>query len=106
MPRTLIVARIAPGSEAEVARIFAESDRTELPSVARVTHRSLYALDDLYVHLFETDQPTERTLSAARAHPEFARVSTRLEPFIAPYRTNWQGPQDAVASCFYTWEGP
>ena len=38
-----------------VAEIFTESDRTELPGIIGVRHRSLYSLDDLYVHLVETD---------------------------------------------------
>ena len=53
--RGVIVARIKPGAEEEVARIFAESDETELPRITGVRHRSLYVLDDIYIHLVETD---------------------------------------------------
>lgn len=104
MHRSLIIARMLPGSEDDVARIFAESDRTELPRVAGVTHRSLYLLGDAYVHLLETGDPGATAVEEARAHPEFARVSERLTPYISPYLETWRSPKDAVARCFYSWE--
>jgi cyclase len=104
MHRSLIIAKIAPGTEKEVAEIWAESDATELPRVVQVRHRSLYTLGDLYVHLLETTEPPSAALGVARKHPEFARISERLDPFISPYLASWRSPQDAVASCFYTWE--
>jgi cyclase len=103
MYRSLIVARIAPGSEDEVARIFGESDQTELPRIVGVSHRSLYALDGLYIHLLESARQGSVALESARDHPEFARVSDRLGPFISPYSPTWRSPQDAVATCFYAW---
>lgn len=104
MHRSLIVARIAPGAERRVAQIFAESDETDLPRIAGIDHRSLYRLGDLYVHLIETSRPSAQALEAARSHPEFARVSRRLEPSISPYLATWRSPADAVAECFYSWE--
>jgi cyclase len=68
-----------------------------------VTHRALYSLDDVYIHLLETTADGPASVDRARRHPEFARVSERLEPFISPYRADWRGPQDAVATCFYAW---
>ncbi|MEV0847243.1 TcmI family type II polyketide cyclase [Streptomyces sp. NPDC049954] len=106
MHRSLIIARMTPGAEEDVARVFAESDRTELPWIAGVTHRSLYLLGDAYVHLLETGDPGETAVDEARRHPEFARVSERLTPFISPYLPEWRGPQDAVARCFYSWQRP
>lgn len=103
MNRSLIVARIQPAAESQVGAIWAESDRTELPWVAGVRHRSLYRLGDLYVHLLETEQPGADAVETARAHPEFARVSKRLSRYISPYLANWQSPQDAQAHCFYEW---
>lgn len=103
MYRSLIIAKIVPGTEDEVARIWAESDETELPRTAKITHRSLYSLGDLYVHLLESGQPSSDALNAARGEPEFARVSERLRPFISAYLPTWRNPSDAVASCFYTW---
>jgi cyclase len=101
--RSLIVARIRPGAEEQVGRIFAESDRTELPRVAGVTHRALYSLGDLYVHLLETSTDGGEAVEAARRHPEFAAVSARLAEHISPYLPTWRSPRDAVARCFYTY---
>lgn len=105
MNRSLILAKIVPDAEHEVARIFAESDQTDLPRVAGVRHRSLYRLGDLYVHLLETEETGAEAVENARAHPEFARVSERLRPFITPYLPTWRSPRDAQAQCFYHWEG-
>jgi cyclase len=103
MNRTLLVAKIAPGSEGAVANVFGRSDQTDLPAVAGIRHRSLYALDDLYVHLMDTDRPGDEALAAARDHPEFQRVSEELRAYISPYRATWQSPKDALATCFYDW---
>ena len=45
--RGLIIARIKPGSEEEVAKIFAESDQTELPQITGVRHRVQRPVTDL-----------------------------------------------------------
>lgn len=103
MNRSLIVAKILPDAEQQVAAIFADSDRTELPRVAGVRRRSLYRLGDLYVHLLETELVGAEAVEAARAHPEFARVSERLQPYITPYLPTWQSPTDAQARIFYDW---
>lgn len=103
MNRTLIVAKIAPGSEEQVAEIFSRSDRTDLPTVAGVTHRSLYRLGDVYVHLLETREVGPASVEAARRHPEFVEVSRRLEDHIVPYLPTWSSPSDAMARCFYSW---
>ena len=103
MPRTLIVAKITPGTENEVARIFAESDRTDLPELAGVRHRSLWALGDLYVHLLDTAEAGQESIERIRSHPEFRRVSDRLDSFISPYLATWRGPADAQAQCFYSY---
>lgn len=106
MHRSLIVARVVPDAERQVAQIFAESDETELPRIAGVRHRSLYRLHDLYVHLLETADAGADALRAAREHPEFARVSERLQQYISPYLPTWRSPQDAVAHCFYRFDPP
>ena len=51
--RTVIVARIKPGAEPEVARIFGESDAGSLPNQLGVTGRWLYSIDDVYLHVLE-----------------------------------------------------
>ncbi|WP_239308116.1 MULTISPECIES: TcmI family type II polyketide cyclase [unclassified Frankia] len=104
MHRTLIVAKIEPGSQQDVARIFAESDTTGLPRAAGVVHRSLYSLGDLYIHLLETVDDGRRTVENARGHEEFKRVSDRLTQHIRPYLKTWRSPADAMAHCFYTFE--
>ncbi|MGW2240362.1 TcmI family type II polyketide cyclase, partial [Streptomyces sp. NPDC001759] len=40
MHQALIVARMAPGSAPDIAKIFAESDRGELPHLVGVVRRS------------------------------------------------------------------
>jgi cyclase len=101
--RTLIIAKIAPEAEQDVASIFAESDQTSLPLIAGVQRRSLYRLGDLYVHLLETSDHGAAAVEAASSHEEFARVSARLRPYISPYLATWQSPRDAQAHCFYEW---
>ncbi|MDG4819698.1 TcmI family type II polyketide cyclase [Micromonospora sp. WMMD956] len=104
MDRSLIVAKVVPDAEERVAEIFAESDATELPHLAGVRHRSLYRLGDLYVHLLETERPGETAVEGIREHPEFARVSARLRPYVSPYLPTWRSPRDAMARCFYRWD--
>jgi cyclase len=104
MHRSLIVAKITPGSQSEVAQIFAESDATALPRIAGVAHRSLYLLGDLYIHLLETVDTGTEAVTKARGHEEFTRVSDRLQQYIQPYLSSWRSPADAMARCFYTYE--
>jgi cyclase len=103
--RGVIVARIKPGSEEQVARIFAESDATELPRITGVRHRSLFVLDDIYIHLVETDDEFETAVDQVRDHDLFKDISKKLEPYIQPYNPEtWRSPKDATAREFYTWE--
>ncbi|WP_432482229.1 TcmI family type II polyketide cyclase [Kineococcus esterisolvens] len=101
--RNLIVAKISPGAEPDVARIFAESDATDLPHALGVTERSLYSLGDLYVHLVEFDRDAAEVMEIAARQPGFGEISRRLDPFISPYLSTWRGPADASARRFYTW---
>jgi cyclase len=93
-----------PGSTDEVARIWAESDATELPRLADVTHRSLWTLGDVYIQLLETENPGQETINRIKDHPEFVRISDRLSEYISPYLSTWRSPKDAQAQCFYTYE--
>jgi cyclase len=103
--RGVIVARIKPGSEDKVAEIFAESDRSELPGLAGVRHRSLFVLDDVYVHYVETDEDFEQAVADISAHPLFKEISHRLDEYIAPYDPEtWRSPKDARAREFYVWD--
>lgn len=105
MNRSVVVAKIQPAAEHEVAAIWAESDQTELPRIAGITHRSLYRLGDLYVHLLETVQPGADAVRTAMGHAEFAKVSTKLSQYVTPYLPTWKSPPDAQAHCFYEWRG-
>jgi cyclase len=103
--RGLIVAKIKPGSEDAVAKIFAESDESELPELAGVKHRSLFVLDDVYIHYVETDADFEMAVDQVREHPLFKEISRRLDDHITPYNPEtWRSPKDATAKEFYTWD--
>lgn len=105
--RGVIVARIKPGSEEQVAAVFAESDATELPLKAKVRHRSLFVLEDIYVHLVEMDEDFTEAVDGVRDHPLFRDISRKLEPFIQPYNpATWRSPKDATAREFYSWDAP
>jgi cyclase len=102
--RSLIVARIKPDSLDEVAKIWADSDATELPRIAGVQHRSLWTLGDVYLQLLETEEPGQQTIERIKGHPEFTGISAKLSEFITPYLPTWRSPKDAQAQCFYTYE--
>ena len=103
--RTLIVARMKPDSAAQIAEVFAASDRGELPGLIGVRGRSLFQFDDLYVHLVEADRPPGPEVSRHTAHPAFRDISERLSAFIQPYDPDtWRVPSDAMAVEFYRWE--
>ena len=103
--RAVIVAKIKPNCEDQVAAIFAESDKSELPALVGVRHRSLFVLEDIYVHLIEMDDDFDGAVDGVRNHPLFVDISKRLEPYIQPYDpANWRSPKDATAREFYAWD--
>ena len=104
MHRLLVVGRIDPAAESRIADIFANADSTDLPTVAGTRHRSLYRLQDLFLHLIEADNPAP--FRAAQGHPAFAEVGRRLPEYVAPYLPTLTSPADAMASCFYRWDAP
>ena len=101
--RNVIVAKIVPGAEAEVARVFGESDSTDLPYALGVTERSLYSLGDLYVHIVEFDRSATEAMAVAARQPGFRDISAQLQPYISPYLSTWRSPADASAKQFYSW---
>lgn len=102
--RTLIVARMSPGSADQIASVFAESDRTELPELVGVRSRSLFQFEDLYLHYIEGDRPLGPAVAQVRDHPSFQQISKELLPFVTAYRPEtWRGPADAMATEFYSW---
>ena len=107
LKRGVIVAKIKPGAEEEVAKLFAESDATELPRLAGVRHRSLWVLDDVYIHYVETDEDFAEAVDAVRDHPLFREISAKLDAYITPYDPEtWSSSKDAQARQFYVWEAP
>ena len=105
---TIILQRMVPGSEAEIARVFEESDASGLPKQLGVVGRWLYSSEDAFVHLLEQD--TSIAKSARHDHdgkPEFAELMRKLAPYVSPYRPDrWQGPKDSVATVYYRWQAP
>jgi cyclase len=103
--RTLIVARMDPTDADQVAQLFAESDDTELPRLVGVTRRTLFQYQGLYFHLVEADTPIGTNLANVRENPLYVDLSKRLDEFIKPYDPQtWRGPQDAMATGFYSWQ--
>jgi cyclase len=107
MDKTLIVARMRPGSEQDIASVFAASDATELPLRIGVQSRTLFRFHDLYMHLIEAEQPLTDTVDGTREHPLFRQVSKNLSPFVSAYDPDtWRVPSDAMATAFYQWRSP
>ncbi len=106
MHRTLIVARLEPGRSHDVAQVFAESDRTELPHLVGVSARSLFTFHDLYLHLIESDGDPTPALGRVREHPLFTDVSAKLGRYVTAYHPDWHEPKDAMAREFYHWSSP
>jgi cyclase len=107
MEKTLIVARMLPGSEQDIASVFAASDATELPRRIGVQSRTLFRFHDLYMHLIEAEQPLSAAVDSRREDPLFREVSENLAPFVSAYDPDtWRVPSDAMAKAFYRWQSP
>ncbi|MFJ8632755.1 TcmI family type II polyketide cyclase [Streptomyces sp. NPDC093568] len=105
MHHALIVARMAPQSAKDIAGVFADSDRGELPHLVGVTQRSLFQFGDVYMHFIEAEQDPGPAIAKVAGHPEFVGISKRLEAFVSPYDPQtWRSPKDAMARCFYHWQ--
>jgi cyclase len=102
--RTLIVARMNPQDAPDIAKVFAESDATDLPHMIGVGRRTLFTFHELYFHLVEADADISPNLYRSRNHPLYNDINTKLGKYISPYDPNWQEPKDAMATPFYTWQ--
>lgn len=105
MPSTLIVARMQQESQYDVAKIFEEFDRTEMPQLMGTSRRQLFTFHGLYFHLqdFDSDRGGA-AIEETKNHPLFVQVSTDLKPFITAYDPQtWRSPADAMATPFYYW---
>ena len=62
--------------------------------MAGIRHRSLFVLEDLYIHLIETDGDPAAAVDKVRDHALFREIShERLEPYCSPYDPEtWRSP--------------
>ncbi|MEU8826765.1 TcmI family type II polyketide cyclase [Streptomyces sp. NPDC048636] len=105
MYRSLIVARMKEDAAPDIASVFEESDRGELPHLIGVSGRSLFQFGDVYLHLIEADQPPGPEVARLAGHPEFRDISDRLAAYVQAYDpATWREPKDAMAREFYRWE--
>ncbi|MEV6591726.1 TcmI family type II polyketide cyclase [Streptomyces acidicola] len=101
--RTLVVAKMNPEDTEAVAKIWAESDATELPYMVGVSRRTLFRFHGLYFQLVEAEQEITENLYRARSHSLYQDIHTKLARFMTPYDPDWREPKDAMAEAFYTW---
>jgi hypothetical protein len=103
--QVVIVQRLKPGAEPDIARIFTESDAGPLPGEMGITGRWLYSIDDVYLHLLEHDAlPSAEVRTQSHEEPGFAKVMADLSPFVSQYSPNWRSHVDAMAKEFYRWQ--
>ncbi len=105
MHSTLIVARMEPSDDKDVARLFTEFDASEMPHLMGTRRRQLFHFRGLYFHLqdFDDDKGGE-AIEAAKQHPSFVQISDDLKQFITAYDpATWRSPKDAMATRFYDW---
>ncbi|MEI5527142.1 TcmI family type II polyketide cyclase [Streptomyces brasiliscabiei] len=105
MHSTLIVARMDVESSAQVAELFADFDRSEMPHRMGTRRRQLFSYNGLYFHLQDFDgENGGELIQEARTDPRFVRISDDLKPFVAAYDpATWRSPADAMAIRFYDW---
>ncbi|MEC3975511.1 TcmI family type II polyketide cyclase [Amycolatopsis sp. H20-H5] len=105
MHSTLIVARLNPGADQNVAEAFGAFDAGDMPHRMGTRRRQLFSYRGLYFHVqdFDSDEGGER-IEAAKTDPRFVRISEDLLPHITAYDPEtWRSPKDAMAECFYRW---
>lgn len=95
-----------PQSSADVARLFGDFDKTDMPHRMGTRRRQLFLFQGLYFHLqdFDTDNGG-KLIEGAKTDPRFIEISENLKPFIEAYDpASWRSPADAMAKKFYSWE--
>lgn len=102
--RQLIIARINTEDLDAVAKIFAESDATDLPYRVGVRRRTLFRFHDLYMHLAEAGEDLGPRIAQVADDPLFRDVSDKLKPYVQAYDPAARSPKDAFAQPFYVWE--
>ncbi|MEU8685758.1 TcmI family type II polyketide cyclase [Streptomyces sp. NPDC048611] len=105
MHSTLIVAKMDPSSTTDVAKLFGDFDRTEMPHRMGTRRRQLFSFRGLYFHLQDFDEDNGGELiEEAKTDPRFVAISQDLKPFIQAYDpATWRSPADAMATRFYDW---
>ena len=63
----------------------------------------VFSFHGLYFHLVEADEDISPRLYAAREHPLFMDVNTKLAQYMRPYSPDWKEPKDSMAEVFYSW---
>jgi cyclase len=82
---TVIVQRMKPGAEPDIARVFADSDAGPLPVETGVTGRWLYSIEDVFVHLLEQDPEGRGRTAEPRVAPAGLRQGhARPQPVREP----------------------
>ena len=105
MHSTLIVARMTADAAPDVAKIFADFDRGDMPHRMGTRRRELFRYRGLYFHLQDFDSTDGRPrIEEAKTDPRFVRISEDLKPYIGAYDpATWRSPSDAMAERFYHW---
>lgn len=106
MHSTLIVARMDPAANSNVAGAFTAFDSGEMPHLMGTRRRQLFHYCGLYFHLqdFDVDHGGD-SIERAKTDPRFIAISDELKPFIQAYDPEtWRSPADAMATRFYHWE--
>ena len=102
--RALMVLRMKPENAHVVAETFAEHDQGELPGIIGISRRTLFRFHGLYMHLIEADTDVLPNLLAARSHPEFRDINSKLDNYLERYDPqSWRSLSDSMATPFYTW---
>jgi len=101
--QALMVRRFDPRDAARVAQIFAEHDQSELPGLIGVQRRTLFHLEDLYLHLAESDVDFVSRLHRATTHPLFRDVDRQLAGLLSGYTSTTGTMASSAAAPFYQW---
>jgi cyclase len=92
-----------PADRDAVAKVWAESDATELPYLVGVSRRTLFRFHGLYFQLVEAEQDITENLYRARSHPLYQDIHHKLAKYMTPFDPGWREPKDAMAEPFYSW---
>lgn len=93
-----------PAQAPNIAKLFEESDNTELPHLIGVSRRTLFSFHDLYFHLVEAGDDLTQNLYSVRDNPLYSDLNQKLTEYIVPYSPTWREPRDAMAKPFYSWQ--